>query len=176
MTKSDPAAAPSGTKLRHPIRRGELVLGLVLLAVAAGLVAGAFTFPTGTMRRPGPAIFPFFIGVGLLLSVGWMLAGKVRPDVRPEDAEDGDGVRDRPAAVSLMALIGLALLFEPLGALVSIALFVFAMTLALGCCRIGGAILAAVLFAAAFHLFFVSLLNVQLPPGDLFRGLLLGSG
>ena len=167
---------PSGA-IVVSMRRGDLGVALVLLAVAVGALALATGMPTGTLAEPGPGVFPLGISACLLaVSLGLVVRALLLPkpaepppDSSPAPESGGDEseiqVGHRLIWISLAALALFGLLLEPLGFPISAALFMAALLRnfsTLGWLR---SILGAIAAAAISWYFFVSLLGVNLPLG-----------
>lgn len=161
------------------MRRGELAVALVLLAISAGALALATGMPTGTVAEPGPGVFPLGISACLLaLSLALVLRALLLPPAaktppadsfNPESGDDESEVQvgHRLIWISLASLTLFGLLLEPLGFPVSAALFMT--TLLRSFSKLGWlkSILGAIAAAAISWFFFVTLLGVNLPLGVL---------
>jgi putative tricarboxylic transport membrane protein len=141
-------------------RRGEAAVTLVLLGVALYLIWTARGMPAGTVALPGPGFFPIAVGTLLaLVSIGIL----VRLARQQDGARIAFGHRD--VAIALGALVGVVILFEPLGAVVTLGLLLFVLVAAFARIALWRAALGALGGAAFAWLVFVQLLGVQLPRG-----------
>jgi len=161
------------------MRRGELAVALVLLAVSAGALALATGMPAGTIAEPGPGVFPLGISACLLaVSLGLVVRALLLPpaaNTLPADSpapESGDEASEvlvghRLIWISLASLALFGLLLEPLGFPICAALFMT--TLLRSFSKLGWlrSILGAIAAAAIAWFFFVQLLGVNLPLGIL---------
>ena len=97
-------------------RRGEAAIALALLVLAAFVIHAASKMPAGTVALPGPGFFPTVLGILMaLVSVG-IIAGVGLDD------DDGRPVATaRQTLIAAGVLIGAALLFERIGAIVTLA-------------------------------------------------------
>ena len=143
-------------------RVGELIVCAALLAVGAFVVWQASRMRMGSMTLPGPGVLP--LAFGIILSAG-ALGSLVRALLMDDSSVVELG--NRPIYLTIGALAGLAILFEPLGAKLSIALFVFAMLTILSDMARWKALLAGAIASAAVWSVFTVLLGVRLPIGVL---------
>ena len=161
------------------MRRGELGVALVVLAVSAGALSVAAGMPTGTVAEPGPGVFPLGISACLLaVSLGLVVRALLLPAATPPPSADQSApdsgadesevqVGHRLIWISLASLALFGLLIEPLGFPICAALFMATLLhsfSALGWLR---SVLGAVVAAAISWFFFVQLLGVNLPLGIL---------
>ena len=141
-------------------RRGEAAVTLVLLGLALYVIWTARGMPAGTVALPGPGFFPSAIGTLLaLVSIGIL----IRLARRQDGARVAFGHRD--IAIALAALFVVAMVFEKLGAIVTLGLLLFVLVAAFARIALWRAALGAVAGAAVAWLVFVHLLGVQLPRG-----------
>lgn len=138
-------------------RTGDVIAALALFAIGLLWVVGARGMPRGEFAVPGPGFFPTLLGVGLCgAAVLLLLAGRHASPTR---------VRFGNASIwsTAAALLGLAVIFEPLGFLPAVALFIgFFLRLLSGFRWITCAV-AALAAAWAVYLFFGVLLGIPLP-------------
>ena len=144
----------------------SLVVSLALLAVGIAFLASAVRLEFGSVKMPGPGMFPT-VAAGLLTAFAAIMAVRGFWNLRLRSgAEIGIGHRNSVLAAGL--LLAMAALFEPLGATLS----AFALVAILAVTFTGRRWWAAVLFAAglsvAVVLVFERLLEISLPPG-IFR-------
>lgn len=125
----------------------------------------------------GPRTFPLIVGLAMLV-VSARLAFRQLRAARSGSADASDGVvpledeeiaiADWPAvAVVLVCLLGLAVLFEPLGFILAMSLFVFGLATWFQPRRWPRNLIVAVLFSGCFFYIFNDLLEVGLPLGVL---------
>jgi hypothetical protein len=140
-------------------RRGEAAVALALLAVATGVLVAAARMPRGTVALPGPGFYPGAVAV-LLGTAALVLLARARRDAGEEDRVAlGHG----PVLVILGGLAGVALLFERIGFLPTMAGFLLLLFRTLSPLGWGRSAAAAVAAALAAWLFFERLLGVTLP-------------
>ncbi|MDF2372985.1 MAG: tripartite tricarboxylate transporter TctB family protein [Rhizobiaceae bacterium] len=97
--------------VRQRIR--EQIAAASVIAVGAGLSAIAYGYPQGSMFRPGPGFFPFYIGL-LLVLLGVMVALENRR-MPMDDSDENQPSGMRPVVAISVAMVVLALLLERLG-------------------------------------------------------------
>ncbi|WP_043360934.1 tripartite tricarboxylate transporter TctB family protein [Belnapia sp. F-4-1] len=140
-----------------------------VLVVLGGLAAWSGSrLPAVPGQDVGPAAFPLLIGSGLVICGALIALGIGRSFEAPEEEVSATGSR----LSGLRVLIPPALLLfymlasEPLGFLLTGAIIVFAVAVALGA-RMRLAVPLAVVAPALVHLAFYKLLRVPLPDGVL---------
>jgi hypothetical protein len=145
-----------------PVRLGEVLVGLALLATGAFFASQAALLDFGRVGLPGPGFFPFVLGVALCL-----LAAAIVYHVR-WGASGGDvmffGHRD--VVIALVAMVGLASVFERIDSYVALGGFTAALLLLVARAALWRVLLGAVLGMVAVWLFFGLALGVRLPAGD----------
>lgn len=154
-------------------RSFSLVTGRRIAALVGLVFSAAYTYYAwselgfGRWHRPGAAIFP--VAVGLLVAIASIAVLLERPET--SNAVHGESFT-LPAGESLrklvLVLVSFAVYFvamDYIGHMIASALFLFvAMSLLSDKSRIRLAIYAAII-AVSFEVFFVRLLQVQMPYG-----------
>jgi putative tricarboxylic transport membrane protein len=149
------------------MRLSDRVSGVGLMVLGAAAALAGSRLPAVPGQDVGPAVFPMVVGIGLVLCGGMIAFGIGHAFEAPEEAEDGP---PRPAWYGLRALIPPALLVfyvlavEPLGFLLTAAVLLLVIALALGA-RPRLALPLAALLPFAVHAVFYKLLRVPLPDG-----------
>jgi hypothetical protein len=138
---------------------GMFVTGL-LAAAGAFFAWQALTLDIGGIASPGPGFVPLLLGAFIILSAALIGINCCRSGEH-EAVELGH----RDVLVTITALLGVPLIFERLGAYISLALFATAILVLIGRISLLRAIPAAILGLAACWWFFHLLLGVQLPAG-----------
>jgi len=136
--------------------------------VVAGLMAltGAFfvwqaaRLDLGGVGLPGPGFFPLLLGAVLVVLAIAVGVGRWRSSAG-EAVEFGH----RDVLIAVAALLAVPLIFEPLGAIVTLGLLATALLVLIARVRLPLAIAAAGLGMAACWYFFEVLLGVSLPAG-----------
>jgi putative tricarboxylic transport membrane protein len=149
--------------------RGPRAWGLLLLGIAIAVLAA-----TTAIRSPdgyavtGPRFFPLVVGIFLLVLALLFLARTiVRPDLElAERAAREQAATDwlPPAAVA-GALLGYALLLEPLGYVVATTLFFPLVAAILGSRAHVRDVIAGLVLGAVLYVAFTQFLGVDLPAG-----------
>lgn len=137
-------------------------------AVIAGIfgVSGAFVswqasrLGIGDLGSPGPGFFPFVLGAILLL-----VAPAIYVDCRRSAPVQAVQLGHRDVAIAAAALFLVPLLFEPIGAPITLGLFAVASLVLIGRISPLLAIPASCLASLGCWYFFQVLLGIQLPMG-----------
>ena len=144
-------------------RRGDLAIAVLLLALAAFFLWGAWHMPAGTFAVPGPGIVPTVLAALLAATALALIVRSLLASARASAVPVPFGVAS--AAIVVAALAGVALALERAGFVISAGAFMFVMLRAfsrLGTLRSALAA-AAVAFGASW--FFGTVLGVNLPRG-----------
>lgn len=146
-------------RLSVSFRWGEAALLLVLALLGLYAVWQGQEMPLGSLALPGPGFFPTILGLLLIVCSLLYLFLRFR------SAGDGEEVNLQHAKVwiTVAALIGVAFLFERLGALPALGLLLFGLIWMFSGIRWWRAALAAAFGVAVTWLIFVYLLGVVLP-------------
>ena len=102
--------------------------GLMFVGVGLAFAVGSLTYSFGSSARPGPAYFPF--GLGVLMSV---LGGMVLFTAMTVETEDGEPIGPwawRPLLIVVGALVMFGFGLPRLGLIISLPLLVFVVSLA----------------------------------------------
>lgn len=145
----------------------DYIFAGVIIVFAVAFIAGAFMIQESstTFSAVGPRAFPIMIGIGMLLSgvwLGWQTWRRQAAGFRFSDLEEIDW--KTWGATALVFLVYL-LIFEPVGYLISTALFLFVAARVLGSTAWLRDAIVSVAISLAVYLFFNSLLKVGLPKG-----------
>lgn len=181
LPRQSEASPPARRSGRADVISGLVVTGggLILLVSAIGIAD-----PVRPAPGIGPATLPTTLSVLLVLSglvLAWFgLRRRSVTDVESDVTRYGDAeaagepapaeqppVRWRRLGVVIALFIGYALVFIPLGYLVSTALYLGAMVTVIDAERWRRNLTFAVVFAVVVYYGFTELLNVQLPAGVL---------
>jgi putative tricarboxylic transport membrane protein len=143
--------------------RARLVPAVFLL-VGLWICLEALQLPIGSVRAPGPGLFPLLLGLAFsLLSLG-LLALSWRAD--PAEAGEVGPVR-REVLYLIGAIFAAAWLFERAGFLLTMVAFLAIVLKALAQLRWPAAVAAAAIGGAAAYLLFDRVLLIALPSGIL---------
>jgi hypothetical protein len=144
------------------VRVGETVMGLVLLAVGVFFASQSALLDFGRIGLPGPAFFPFVLGIALCV-----LAGAILYQVwRGPNTGEAIFLGHRDVIIAMLAMAGLAAVFERIDSYVALGLFTSALLFLIARAALWRIALGAVLGMVAVWLFFGKALGVQLPTGD----------
>lgn len=144
-------------------RRGEAIAAVALVLLSAGLLVMALKMPFGTLASPGPGMFP----LGLAALLGLVSIGLLLRALRLAGAPAAERIvfGHKQIWITLLALTGMGLLFEPLGYLLSTGLFMLVLLRSYSTLRWLPACATAAAVAAVSWAFFAKLLGVNLPLG-----------
>lgn len=148
------------------MKRGWQCTGTVFAILFAAWAYQAWKLSLTDALGPGPGFFPFFLALsGVVLAVLLVL--------RADDATQGEpgadllprGAALRAVVILFAALVGVALLLEPLGFRLTVALFCLVLLPALGARNL--VVIGVFAAAASFGVYalFSNLLKVPLPVG-----------
>lgn len=160
----------------------NVIVGVGTLLFGALYTAAAFAMERATIGNPiEPILFPAMLGIGMILCGLVMIrsaAVRIKSDPSAfvpfhlERDQNGKIPRDRKLiAATCLAGVAYALLFDPLGYVLSTILFLgFMLFLFRGTSHWKSNLLIAVLFSLCVYLLFTKLLTIPLPmmPGDIF--------
>jgi hypothetical protein len=135
--------------------------GLMFIAVGLGFAWGATEYSFGSSARPGPAYFPF--GLGILMAV---LGAMVLFKALTFEVEGGDKIGAwawKPLLVIVLSVAGFGLLLPRLGMVITLPLLVFAAATAGDEFRWKEALVNAVLLTAMSWGIFIKGLSLTIP-------------
>jgi putative tricarboxylic transport membrane protein len=142
-------------------RRGGMAVAAVLALIGLVFTWQASLIDFGDFALPGPGFFPLVLGV--LVCVLSSIIG-VRDWFRP-DADETVELGHRDVLIVFAAMLAVPLLFEPLGAYVTLGLFGAALLVFIARQSLVIAGLAAIIGMAGCWYFFQVALGLQLPIG-----------
>lgn len=141
-------------------RAGGRATAVVLAGLGALWIGMAVGMPKGDFAVPGPGFFPGLLGGGLVGAAAWLAWRAMRAAAGgPEVALGHPNIW-----AALLAILLLAPLFERLGFVASIALFVGVLLYRLTALRWWSVVLAAGASSLIAYGFFSHLLGLRLPP------------
>lgn len=135
--------------------------GLMFVAIGAGFAVGSLEYSFGSSARPGPAYFPF--GLGVLLG---LLGAMVLFKALTFEVEGGDRIGHvawRPLIVIVVAVAGFGFILPRLGMFLSLPLLIIVAALAGDEFRWKEAILNAVILTVGCWVIFIYGLNLTIP-------------
>jgi Tripartite tricarboxylate transporter TctB family len=161
--------APGGGDARpalfHAInaRRGGICIAAVLATVGLIFTWQASLIDFGDFALPGPGFFPLVLGV-LVFVVAAMIGAR---DWFQADSGETVALGHRDVLIVLAAMLAVPLLFEPLGAYLTLGLFGAVLLVLVARTPIVIACLAAIVAMVGCWYFFQVALGLQLPLGPL---------
>jgi hypothetical protein len=141
---------------------GDAAIGLGLSLFGAAYLRFAHLLPGGANSEPGAGAFPRFLGMALIvvgLGCAW------RAWRRRADADERVSLYETNAALCAVALVATCLAFEPLGFVITLALFLGFLFWLLAGLRIWQAVLGGAAASGILWAIFSYLLGVGLPAG-----------
>lgn len=142
--------------------------GLMFIVVGIGFAWGALTYSFGTSARPGPAYFPFGLGV-LQAALGAVLLFKALTF----EVEGGDPIGPWPlkqGAIILGAVVLFGLTLPKLGMAIALPLLIGVGSLASGEFRIKEVLANCIILTIASWGIFIKGLGLTLPMWPTFLG------
>jgi hypothetical protein len=141
-----------------------MIAAAVLLVLAGVYLSQALGYDVGTLERPGPALFPMVIGVGLAaVSVGLGVEGARTPKEETFLWPYASGLIRLGVAIGVCALY--IIVIPVLGQLISGVLLSAGLLWAMRLKRWWLLIILSVVFSVGVDLLFRGVLGVQLPAG-----------
>jgi len=135
--------------------------GVMFIVIGLGFAWGATNYSFGSAARPGPAYFPF--GLGILLAV---LGAIVLAKALLLDTRGGDKIEPwpwKPWAIILGSVVMFGLALPRLGMIVTLPLLIGVASLASGEFRIKEVVINAVVLTLGCWLVFIKGLSLTIP-------------
>ena len=149
--------------------RGDVVIGVILIAVAIWYGREAQTFRPGRSGDPGAGMFPTLLALLLGGLALWMIVSALIDAVPTTQQTSTDRAAARAGFFRAAAVAGLTVallfLFEPVGYLIATAAYAAAISLLFRRDTPWLALVAAASAVAFVHILFAVLLNARLPMG-----------
>lgn len=165
-------------------RRIDVVVAACFSLVGIFMIFAASGIKTGMMRDPIGPRAAFYVCGGILALGGIaVIIGHLRRWSSQKDhivpSEGGEDEADFPASALrawslIVAVLGLAALWNPLGFLIAMPLFLVSALWIMGGRNVSSIIVTAVLFTGLVYVIFAQVLGVRIPVGPLtplFRSL-----
>jgi len=148
---------------------GPRVTGAVLLAASVAILLAVFAIPgRGGYESSGPRFVPLIVAIGLIvLSAAFLARTVVWPDVEMAErsAEEDAVTHWATPGLLLVAMVAYALLLEPLGYILSTALFFVPVAWLLGSRSPVRDIVCGLVLGVGLFTAFTQFLGVSLPAG-----------
>ncbi len=152
-----------------PSFAGPRVAGAVLLAASVAIFVAVFSIPGREgWSVSGPRFVPLIVSIGLIvLSAAFLLRTFVRPDMElaKRSAEEDAVTHWATPALLMVAMVAYALLMEPLGYILSTALFFVPVARLLGSHSLVRDVIVGIVLAVGLFTAFTQFLGVSLPGG-----------
>ena len=139
----------------------DFAAGLMFIVIGAGFAIGALNYTFGSSAKPGPAFFPF--GLGLLTTVfGAMILFKSLT-IESENGDPIGAIAWRPLVVLLGAVLLFGFLLPRLGLVASLPVLVIVSSMAGDEFHWGAALMTSAVLTALCWLVFVKGLGLSIP-------------
>lgn len=159
------AADPARSRMFDQKRLGRLIVGVIALAMSIGYLVEALTLDLGSIKAPGPGMFPFGVGiVAIAVSIIVIIEGLVGLGSRGS-LEMPKGFERRKVLIFVATLIGFIALLPVAGMYIAASLYVVVTLKFLGQLRWVRSVITGLLIAVVITWVFEEILDVPLPPG-----------
>ena len=135
--------------------------GLMFVVVGLGFAWGATEYSFGSSARPGPAYFPF--GLGILVAVLGALVWFASITVETEDGEPVGAIAWKPMCIIVASVVMFGFILPRLGLLISLPLLIIVASLAGDEFHWKDAIISVVVLTLGSWLIFIKGLNLVIP-------------
>jgi Tripartite tricarboxylate transporter TctB family len=135
--------------------------GLMFVAVGLGFAWGATNYSFGTSARPGPAYFPF--GLGILLAIMGALVWFASITVETEDGEPIGSIAWKPLLIITGSVVMFGFILPKLGMIVSLPLLIIVAALAGDEFHWKDSVISVVVLTLGSWLIFIKGLNLVIP-------------
>lgn len=135
--------------------------GLMFLVVGLGFAWGATEYSFGSSARPGPAYFPF--GLGILLAIVGALVWFTSITVETEDGDHVGAIAWKPLIIITFSVVLFGLMLPPLGMIISLPVLVIVSALAGDEFHWKDALINATILTVSSWLIFIKGLSLVIP-------------
>jgi len=135
--------------------------GLMFVAVGLGFAWGATNYSFGSSARPGPAYFPF--GLGVLMAIMGALVWFSSITVETEDGDPIGSIAWKPLVIITGSVVMFGFLLPKLGLLISLPLLIIVSALAGDEFHWKDSVIRVVVLTLGSWLIFIKGLNLVLP-------------
>lgn len=142
--------------------------GLMFLVVGIGFAWGALNYSFGSSARPGPAYFPF--GLGILLAILGALTLFEALTIETEGGEPIGDIAWKPLIIIVGSIALFGLLLPRLGMVISLPILVITSAMAGDEFHWGEALINAVILTLGSWAVFILGLNLVIPLWPAFGG------
>ena len=137
--------------------------GLMFLGVGAAFAIGSLEYSFGNSARPGPAYFPFGLGVLMALLGGMVLFTSLTKESHAPDGDPIGAFAWRPVVIILGAVAMFGFLLPRLGMFITLPLLVFISAMASEEFTVKGALINAVVLTVMSWGIFSKGLGLTIP-------------
>ncbi len=142
--------------------------GLMFIVIGIGFAWGATNYSFGSSARPGPAYFPF--GLGIIMAVLGALILFKALTIESEGGDKVGGIAWKPLAIVVGSVVLFGLLLPRLGMFVTLPLLVVTTALAGDEFHWGEALANAAILTVGSWVVFIYGLNLTIPLWPWFMG------
>ncbi len=135
--------------------------GLMFVAVGLGFAWGATSYSFGSSARPGPAYFPF--GLGILLAIMGALVWFASITVETEDGDRIGSIAWKPLIIITGSVVMFGFILPKLGLILSLPLLIIVSALAGDEFHWKDSVISVVVLTLGSWLIFIKGLNLVLP-------------
>lgn len=135
--------------------------GVMFVAVGLGFAWGATTYSFGSSARPGPAYFPF--GLGILLAIMGAMVWFASVTVETDDGEPIGAIAWKPLIIITGAVVMFGFILPRLGLLLSLPLLIIVAALAGDEWHWKDSIISVVVLTLGSWLIFIKGLSLVIP-------------
>ncbi len=135
--------------------------GLMFIVVGIAFAWGSLNYSFGSSARPGPAYFPFGLGVLMAILGAFVLFGAMT--IETEDGDRSGPWAWRPLIIMILALVIFGVALPRLGMVITLPLLVFIVSLAGDEFHWKDALLNATILTAMSWAVFVKGLSLTIP-------------
>ena len=135
--------------------------GLMFVAIGLGFAWGATSYSFGSSARPGPAYFPF--GLGILLAIMGALVWFASITVETEDGEPIGSIAWKPLIIITGSVVMFGFILPKLGMILSLPLLIIVAALAGDEWHWKDSVISVVVLTLGSWLIFIKGLNLVIP-------------
>ncbi len=135
--------------------------GLMFVAVGVGFAWGAASYSFGSSARPGPAYFPF--GLGVLMAIMGALVWFASITVETEDGDPIGSIAWKPLIIITASVVMFGFILPRLGMIISLPLLIIVSALAGDEWHWKDSIISVVVLTLGSWLIFIKGLNLVIP-------------
>lgn len=146
----------------------DFASGLMFIAVGVSFAIGALNYTFGSSARPGPAFFPF--GLGIILALLGAIVLFTSLTIESEDGDPIGAIAFKPLFIVLGAFVVFGLALPRLGMVVSLPILIILSALAGEEFHWGSAIIMSIALTVLSWAVFIKGLGLTIPLWPAFMG------